>query len=115
MFSEREYKEIFELYYIPLCYYARKYNLDHYEAEEVVQQVFLRIWEKRDIYYLEKSIQAYLYQSVKNESINYLRQKSVVAKNKEDYSLKIEKALVFSHITEEDGTSAMLARELNSN
>ncbi len=112
MFSEREYKEIFELYYIPLCYYARKYNLDHYEAEEVVQQVFLRIWEKKDIYYLEKSIQAYLYQSVKNESINYLRQKSVVAKNKEDYSLKIEKALVFSLITEEDGTSAMLAREL---
>lgn len=112
MFSEKEYKEIFELYYVPLCYYARKFGLDHYESEEVVQQVFLKIWERRKKLLLEKSIQSYLYQSVKNEGINYLKQKKAFAKNKEEYTLKIKESEFFSMISEEDGTSAILAREL---
>ena len=112
MFSEKEYKEIFELYYVPLCYYVRKYGLDHYESEEVVQQVFLKIWERREKFLLEKSIQPYLYQAVKNEGINHLKQKKVFAKNKEEYTLKIKEAEFFSELSEEDGTSALLANEL---
>ena len=112
VFSEKKYKEIFELYYVPLCYYARKYHLNPYESEEVVQQIFLKIWERREQFHLEKSIQPYLYQSVKNESINYLKQRSVIARNKEEYTIKIKKAELFSEISEEDGTSALLAREL---
>ncbi len=110
--GEKEYKGLFELYYVPLCYHARKYSLDQYESEEVVQQVFLKLWETRADLSIEKSARAYLYQSVKNQSINYLKQKSTSAKNKEGYLVSLDKAMAFSEITEEDGISALLAREL---
>lgn len=47
-------------------------------AEELVQDVFLRIWEDQDALLEIKSVKAYLYRSVVNSSINYInRQKSI--------------------------------------
>jgi len=112
MFDKKAFEDLFNLYYKPLCYYARKYTLDHVESEEVVQQTFLKLWEIRESLSFEKSVSAYLYQSVRNQSINYLKQKSIFSKNKEDYALKIKQAKLFSAISEENGASAMLAHEL---
>ena len=112
MLDEKNLEHLFNLYYKPLCYYAKKYNLDNFESEEVVQQVFLKFWELRENLSIEKSVSAYLYQSVRNQSINYLKQKSVIAKNKEDYLTKIANAELFGAITEEDGSSALIAQEL---
>jgi RNA polymerase sigma-70 factor (ECF subfamily) len=112
MLDQKAFEELFNVYYKPLCYYARKYTLDHFESEEVVQQVFLKLWEIRESLSIERSVSAYLYQSVRNQSINYLKQKSIFSRNKEDYALKTRQAQLFSAISEEDGTSALLAREL---
>jgi len=112
MLDQKSFEELFKVYYKPLCYYARKYTLDRYESEEVVEQVFLKLWEIRDSLSIERSVAAYLYQSVRNQSINYLKQKSIFSKNREEYVLKVRQALLFSALSEEDGTSALLAREL---
>lgn len=110
--DEKSYKDLFKIYFVPLCYFARKHNLDHFDSEEVVQRVFLNLWEKRDRLVVEQSVSAYLYQSVKNESLNFLKKKSLTVKNKEEYTIKIKNAELFSLITEEDGASAILANEL---
>lgn len=112
MLDRKSFEELFKVYYKPLCYYARKYTLDHFESEEVVGQVFLKLWEIRDSLSVERSVSAYLYQSVRNQSINFLKQKSILSKNREEYALKIRQAQLFSAISEEDGTSALLAQEL---
>lgn len=112
MFDEKNFEGLFKLYYRPLCYYARKYALDRFESEEVVQQVFLKLWETRHSLSIEKSVSAYLYQSVRNQSLNYLKQKSLFSKNKEDYALKVKQASLFAAISEENGASALLAHEL---
>jgi RNA polymerase sigma-70 factor (ECF subfamily) len=112
MFDQKSFEELFRLYYRPLCYYARKFNLDHFEAEEVVAQVFLKVWEIREVLVVEKSVSAYLYQSVRNQALNYLKQKRTFSRNREVYALKLRQAQLFSAISEEDGSSALLAREL---
>jgi len=112
MLDQKSFEELFKVYYKPLCYYARKFSLDHFESEEVVQQIFLKLWEIRDSLSIERSVAAYLYQSVRNQSINYLKQKSIFSKNKDDFALKIKQAQLFAVISEEDGASALLAREL---
>ncbi|MEL7588682.1 MAG: RNA polymerase sigma-70 factor [Prolixibacteraceae bacterium] len=112
MFDEKSFEELFRVYYRPLCYYARKFALDHVESEEVVEQVFLKLWEIREVISIEKSASAYLYRSVRNQSINYLKQRITFSKNKEDYALKLRQSRLFSAISEEDGASALLAREL---
>jgi RNA polymerase sigma-70 factor (ECF subfamily) len=46
---------------------------DDEQAEEIVQNVFCRIWEKREQLKADGSLKAYLYRSVHNESLNYLK------------------------------------------
>jgi len=112
VFDDKNFKNLFGLYYVPLCYYARKFKLDTYEAEEVVQRIFLKIWENKDHILIEKSISAYLYQSVRNESINFLKQKLATSKNQEKYGRKLKYANLFEAISEENGSSVLLVQEL---
>ncbi|HAH23793.1 MAG TPA: hypothetical protein DCL77_08555, partial [Prolixibacteraceae bacterium] len=60
-------------YYKKLCYYSHKITRKTEISEEVVQDVFIKVWENRDSLHIEKSIRSYLYRSVYNLSINVLR------------------------------------------
>lgn len=62
-----------------------KYVEDVFIAEEIVQDVFLKIWEDTEGLNEIKSINSYLYRSVINSSINYLNRQ----KNIERHHLKI--------------------------
>lgn len=62
-----------------------KYVEDVFIAEEIVQDVFLKIWEDPEGLNEIKSINSYLYRSVINASINYLNRQ----KNIERHHLKI--------------------------
>lgn len=46
-------------------------------AEEIVQQVFYKLWERKEQVVVHTSIKAYLYRSVHNESLNYLKHQKV--------------------------------------
>ena len=70
-----------------------KYVKDMYIAEEIVQDVFLKIWEDRKLLANVSSVRAYLYRSVVNASINYVNRQ----KNIEKHHLKIAE-----HVTEDD-------------
>ena len=69
------YKHLFELYYRELYFFSRKFLENREVAEEVVQDVFIALWENRDVLIIKKSIKSYLFTSVKNRSINYLKSK----------------------------------------
>ncbi|MDN3686243.1 RNA polymerase sigma factor [Cyclobacterium jeungdonense] len=65
-----------ELYYrfLPkLLGFAYNYLSDEMEAEETVQVIFIKIWEGRKSLDENKNFKAYLFQSVKNQLINKLR------------------------------------------
>lgn len=51
------------------------------EAKDVVQMVFINLWEKRDMLKITTSPKAYLYRSVYNESINYIKKQEVQQKH----------------------------------
>lgn len=67
------FERVFREYFVPLTYYALKIVNDHDSAREVVHQVFVNIWEKRESINLELPLRSYLYTSVHNRSLNYLR------------------------------------------
>jgi RNA polymerase sigma-70 factor (family 1) len=69
-----DFESLFHKWYAPLCRYACTLVEPH-EAEEVVQAVFVRLWERRDEVEFNYSAKAYLYRMVHNYSLNHLRSK----------------------------------------
>lgn len=62
------------MFYVKLCNYATGILKNNIEAEEVVQQVFVTIWEKRMQIEIALSFKAYLYKAVYNSCLNRLKQ-----------------------------------------
>ena len=90
--SEKVFETVFKDHFKSLHAYAHTFLKDDELAEEVVQNVFCRIWEKRDQLKPEGSIKAYLYRSVHNESLNYLKHQKVKASFQVYYADEMENA-----------------------
>jgi RNA polymerase sigma-70 factor, ECF subfamily len=56
-----------------LVFFARKYTGDLDSAKEIVQAVFIRIWENRAEFDWDKPPKSYLFTAVYNRSMNHLR------------------------------------------
>jgi RNA polymerase sigma-70 factor, ECF subfamily len=70
------FEDTFEKYYAPLCRYAYSIIRDMSDAEDVVQKVYFKLWNKREELFIQSSISSYLYRMVHNDSINYVREKT---------------------------------------
>ena len=74
-------KENFDSIYINnfsrLFLFAKEYVLFDEEAENIVQDIFLMLWEKRDALRVDVSLTAYLFTLVKNKCIDFLRHRMV--------------------------------------
>lgn len=70
---EATYKSLFK----PLFVYAITILKDHAQSEEIVQNVFLKLWEKKDTIEIQTSLKAYLYKAVHNHSLNAIKHTQV--------------------------------------
>ena len=71
--EEDSFEILFNHYYSKLCTYAIIFVKYQDVAEEIVQETFIRIWEKRSDIIIETTFKAYIYRSVHNYCINYLK------------------------------------------
>ncbi|MBN2009666.1 RNA polymerase sigma-70 factor [candidate division KSB1 bacterium] len=71
--DERAYETLFKTYYSQLTVFARKYVDDMDVAKEIVQDFFVNLYEKHGSLNITTSIKAYLYTSVHNRCLNYLK------------------------------------------
>ena len=79
---------LFHAMYGQLCAYAVRFLNDQDDAEEIVQEVFVRVWQKREQIDINYSIKSYLYQSVRNASLNHIKHDRVVREH-EQYELSM--------------------------
>ncbi len=75
--NESVFEKIFRQYYARLCGYAMKFISDKEQAEEIVQELFYNLWEKREKVDIVQSMEAYLFRSVRNASLNYLKHQKI--------------------------------------
>jgi RNA polymerase sigma-70 factor (ECF subfamily) len=76
------YEHLFKRYYQPLIRFTYRYVKDEHIAENVIQDVFLYLWNERGRLDFTINIKTYLYNAVKNRSLNYLRKKGLENKYK---------------------------------
>ena len=67
------FRKIFEEYYSPLTVFAQKFIPDLDLAREIVQDMFVNLYEKCATLTIEISLKAYLYQSVRNSCLNAIQ------------------------------------------
>lgn len=83
------FNELYRRFYTPLCSYAALF-LDANEIEDVVQDVFVNIWIRREYIDTSLSFQGYLLRSVYNTSLNVLKRKDYSREYQSVYRQKIE-------------------------
>lgn len=67
------FKLFFESFYPSLCLFANKYLKDRDVSLDIVQDAFLYLWNKNADFQTVSGVKSYLYQYVKNRSLNYIR------------------------------------------
>ena len=75
--DDAAYEVIFRQWYAPLVATTTALLRDRGPAEEVVQDVLLELWRRRESITFETSVRAYLFQSARNRGLNYLRRQRV--------------------------------------
>jgi RNA polymerase sigma-70 factor, ECF subfamily len=87
--DEKAFQVLFRKYYPALCHFACQFLNDIDFAEEVVQEVFVRIWEKRMVLNVETSVKHYLFRSVRNHCFNQLQHEKI----KKQYANKVLRSM----------------------
>jgi len=73
--DQKAFEFLFNHYYSDLCKYARNIVMNEATAEDLVMDVFVKIWEAETRLEITTSLSGYLYTSVHNHSLNYLTRK----------------------------------------
>lgn len=72
-FDNADFNNLFNELYAPLCRFSMKFVTQKNVAEDVVQEVFVYLWENWDRLNSLSNLKSYSYTAVKNRSINYLQ------------------------------------------
>lgn len=67
------YNQLFMRYYDKLCCYVYQFIQDKYETEDIVQELFIILWNQRQRIKIDSSISGYLYKMSKNIALNHIR------------------------------------------
>ncbi len=73
--DEACYKYLFDHYYNPLCVFVKKLSGNLPVSEDLVQEVLIKIWTKRDEIKIDRSLKSYLFRAVHNQFLLHIRDK----------------------------------------
>ena len=78
-----DFERIFKKYHLPLFLYARKFVENEDLALDLVQDVFMTLWEKKRMDMNEEYLKAFLFHALRNNCLNHLKHEAVIQKHKE--------------------------------
>jgi RNA polymerase sigma-70 factor (ECF subfamily) len=84
------FESLFRSSYVSLVRYAKTLIKDHDASEEIVQDLFFRLWQNRENIKIESSLNGYLFRSVHNRCLHLLGHNRIVARHAEEMSANSE-------------------------
>jgi RNA polymerase sigma-70 factor (ECF subfamily) len=92
--DQQAYRELFQAFYNPLLQFSMGFIRSRQQAEEVVSDVFINIWEKRKRLEGITNLRVYLYSATRNITLNYISRQNRIHTTDID-ELPIEHAAVY--------------------
>lgn len=118
-----DFKDVYVTYYSRMKHFAQEYVLSEADAENIVQDVFLEVWKRRDMLACHVNLMAFLFTSVKNECLDFLQHKVIEEKAvthiKEEYTrtlqMKYESLEAFDEgFFSEDDIETLITKAIDS-
>lgn len=111
--EDRAFMEIYERYQALLFAYAYRKLQDKEEAQDVVQEIFITLWEKRDNFVLKTHLSGFLYKSVLNRVLDIWKHQRVVQQHVEAHQLTIDvDSVETDYLVREKDILALIEKEI---
>jgi len=88
--DQTAFELLFRFYYPGLVTFASQIVLDTDEAEEIVQEFFVKLWTGRKEIRKSDTLKSYFFSSVKNRALNVLKKEKINEKVREELQIMIE-------------------------
>jgi len=75
--DKEAFEEFFRTHYGGLCAYVNSFLHDIDASEDVIQSLFLRIWENREHLSPERNLEGYIFTSARNATLNYIKHQQI--------------------------------------
>jgi RNA polymerase sigma-70 factor (ECF subfamily) len=102
--EEKAFEEMFRAYYLPLARFAAKLlGREHEAAKDLVHDVLFKVWQQRASWEVRDTLTRYLYGSVRNRCVDYLRRRYLEdrwRRQGELFRSEGERLLIASHAAE---------------
>lgn len=117
--NNKAFEEIYIAYYSKMKRFAKEYVLSEEDAENIVHDIFADLWQRWDILSSHKNLFAFLFLSIKNRSIDFLRHQIAIkqAENNiiEEYKLNYSTLDSLNHdFVSEDDLTITINKALDS-
>ena len=108
------YEQVFKKYYKPLALKAYMMLEDEMEAEDLVQNLFISMWQKSHYQSVNSSLKAYLFRAVHNQCLMALRTRKVTQQKLDEYTerINLEEDIEQSEQTSSENTINLALNEL---
>lgn len=87
--DKKTFEALFKQNYRAMCMYGQNFVHDTDVVEDIVHDIFVNLWDKRDTIQEEKSVKSYLFRSVHNRCLNYIRDTKKFV-DSEEYDNQVE-------------------------
>ena len=105
------FESLFQDNYKNLVLYAKKFVQETEIARDLVQDVFIYLWDKRENLTIDKSLPSYLFRAVHNACINYLKRESTKESYIRTFLLNINNG-VYSTTASDDAHELVVQKDL---
>ncbi|MGC9356179.1 MAG: RNA polymerase sigma-70 factor [Mariniphaga sp.] len=83
------FKEVFRLLYPRLKGYCKLFVTDENEVEDIIQECFITLWDKRETIDIQKRIESFLFVIIRNKCLNFLKNQKLESENIPPENLRV--------------------------
>jgi RNA polymerase sigma-70 factor (family 1) len=91
------FRAIYDMHYRPLYHFANQYVKDPEQAEDIIAESFIVLWQKRADFQTLKGLVAFLYTVIRNASLNHLRKIRRRVDSNKELTYLFESRELFQH------------------
>ncbi len=91
--NKSDFSRVYSIYFPKLVRFAREFVLSTEDAENVIQDIFIYLWEHQELLDTLTNLNAFLFTLVKNKCIDQLRHRKLLERKREEFKTVFDKEI----------------------